>query len=124
LGVLFIDVNGDGKPDIYVANDMDDKFLYVNRSRRGRLMFEEQALSARVVVEAGGRRQTGFARGGSYLSSCDRRHIFGLGPAGEVERVRVVWPSGKAQEWQGLSPDRYWRLIEGEERAGPLDRDR
>jgi hypothetical protein len=41
LGVLMVDVNGDGKPDIYVANDMTDKFLYINHSRRGQLRFQE-----------------------------------------------------------------------------------
>jgi hypothetical protein len=46
LGVLIVDVNGDGKPDIYVANDTVDKFLYINRSTKGNLRFEEQALFA------------------------------------------------------------------------------
>src|SRR6185312_3346183 len=32
LGVLIVDVNGDGRPDIYVANDMRDNLLYVNRT--------------------------------------------------------------------------------------------
>ncbi len=42
LGVLMVDVNGDGKPDIYVANDTVDNFLYINRStKRGEFRFEE-----------------------------------------------------------------------------------
>ena len=32
-----VDVNGDGKPDIYVANDTTDKFLYLNRSTPGKI---------------------------------------------------------------------------------------
>ena len=35
LGVLAVDVNGDGKPDIYVANDTADNFLYINRCTPG-----------------------------------------------------------------------------------------
>jgi hypothetical protein len=42
LGVLMIDINADGKPDIYVANDEVSKFLYVNRSTRGKILLEEQ----------------------------------------------------------------------------------
>ena len=39
--MLLVDVNGDGKPDIYVANDTVDKFLYLNRSTPGQIRFEE-----------------------------------------------------------------------------------
>jgi hypothetical protein len=41
LGVVVIDVNGDRKPDIFVANDTVDKFLYINRSTPGTIRFEE-----------------------------------------------------------------------------------
>ena len=32
LGALFTDVNGDGRPDLYVANDEDPNRLYVNQA--------------------------------------------------------------------------------------------
>jgi hypothetical protein len=44
LGVVLVDLNQDGKPDIYVANDMADKFLYFNLSTPGKLKFAERAL--------------------------------------------------------------------------------
>src|SRR5262249_37642214 len=44
LGVLAVDINGDGKPDLYVANDTVDKFLYVNRSAKGKIVLDEQGL--------------------------------------------------------------------------------
>src|SRR5262249_54054673 len=44
LGVLAGDVNGDGKPDIYVANDTVDNFLYLNRSKPGQILLEEMGL--------------------------------------------------------------------------------
>jgi enediyne biosynthesis protein E4 len=46
LGVLIVDINGDGKPDIYVANDTVDNFLYLNKSKPGQLRFEEVGLSS------------------------------------------------------------------------------
>ncbi len=49
LGVLVVDVNRDGKPDVYVANDTDDNFLYLNRSTKpGEFRFEEVGLLANV----------------------------------------------------------------------------
>ncbi len=44
LGVVIVDVDADGKPDIYVANDTVDNFLYLNKSSRGALQFEERGL--------------------------------------------------------------------------------
>src|SRR5262249_40091031 len=44
LGVLLVDVNGDGKPDIYVANDTVDNFLYINRSVPGKIQLQEVGL--------------------------------------------------------------------------------
>ncbi len=41
LGVLMVDLNDDGKPDIYVANDTTKKLLYINRSKPGAIRFEE-----------------------------------------------------------------------------------
>src|SRR5262249_37505604 len=39
LGVVLVDVDLDGKPDVYVANDTVDNFLYINRSRPGKILF-------------------------------------------------------------------------------------
>jgi hypothetical protein len=35
LGAVFTDVNGDGRPDLYVANDEDPNRLYINVARPG-----------------------------------------------------------------------------------------
>src|SRR5205807_7138606 len=44
LGVLIADLNRDGKPDIYVANDTVDNFLYFNLSTPGKLKFAEKGV--------------------------------------------------------------------------------
>jgi hypothetical protein len=49
LGVVAVDVNGDGKPDLYVANDTVDNFLYMNRSVPGHIRLEEIGLAAGVA---------------------------------------------------------------------------
>jgi hypothetical protein len=53
LGVVLLDLNGDGRPDLYVANDTSGNFLYLNRGR-GKL--EEKGLLAGVMLDdTGGR---------------------------------------------------------------------
>ena len=49
LGVVMLDLDGDGRNDIYVANDGGDNFLYGNR---GKMHFEEKGLTAGVAVGA------------------------------------------------------------------------
>jgi enediyne biosynthesis protein E4 len=66
IGVLFCDLNNDGRPDIYVANDTDDKFLYMNRGMRGELKLEEVGLFAGVA-----RDDRGTANGSMGLDATD-----------------------------------------------------
>lgn len=54
LGVLIVDVNQDGKPDVYVANDTVANFLYVNRSTPGKIRLAEQGMIAGVALDGGG----------------------------------------------------------------------
>ena len=68
-------------------------------------------VGARVALEASGRTQTHFAKGGgSYLSSGDRRHVFGLGKTATIDRLTVIWPNGREQKWTNLAVDRYHSL--------------
>src|SRR5439155_2057022 len=51
LGVVLADVNGDGKPDIYVANDATNNYLFLNRN--GKL--DEVGLRSGTAVDESGR---------------------------------------------------------------------
>ncbi len=57
LGVLFLDADDDGLPDVYVANDSQPNFLFVNRGG-GRL--EERGLLSGVALSEDGRSQAGM----------------------------------------------------------------
>jgi hypothetical protein len=57
LGVVFTDYDGDGRPDIYVANDLTPNFLFHNK---GVGVFEEVAVWAGAAVGGNGRPLSGM----------------------------------------------------------------
>ena len=71
------------------------------------------AVGARVVLTTAGtsqlRERTG---GGSYLSSSDPRLHFGLGDAVKVDRLEILWPSGRRQVLTELSVDQVLQVTE------------
>ena len=57
LGVIVADLDYDGRPDIYVANDGDPNSLWLNR---GNLKFEDEAFLAGSAVNADGMTEAGM----------------------------------------------------------------
>ncbi len=55
LGVIASDLDGDGRPDVYVANDTTDNHLYRNRSKPGAISLEELGMKAGVARDDTGR---------------------------------------------------------------------
>jgi RNA polymerase sigma factor (sigma-70 family) len=135
-GLAVGDLDNDGRLDLVISNVNEPVALLRNVApaegpRAHWLGIEvvgdrhREVTGARVVVERDGAELTRFATGGgSYLSSGDRRLLFGLGKSEKVRRVRVFWPSGREQSWDGLAVDRYWRLTEGQDAAAPASRPR
>ena len=63
---------------------------------------KRDAYGAEVTVRAGGRRWTRWVNPGhSYLCSNDPRAHFGLGTAGSVESIEVLWPDGTREVFSG-----------------------
>jgi hypothetical protein len=125
-GVALGDLDNDGKIDLVISHMNEPVAVLRNIAPGGNHWLgvglerarHADVVGARVVLEADGRKQTRFARGGgSYASSSDRRLLFGLGKADRIDRVTVVWPDGRRQEWAGLGVDRYHVLVQGEKEA-------
>jgi enediyne biosynthesis protein E4 len=125
-GVAFGDLNNDGKIDAVISHmnqpvtvlrnvaETDNHWLGLDLARKD----HADIVGTKLTLKVGDATLTRFARGGgSYSSTHDARHIFGLGKADKAGTLEVIWPDGKKQTWEGLAIDRYWRLFEGKEKA-------
>jgi hypothetical protein len=71
------------------------------------------AIGARVVIDAGGRKQMRLANGGMHKDGQNQRRIhFGLAQYAVVDNLRVEWPSGRVTEIAGLAADQIHRIQE------------
>ena len=127
-GVAFGDLDNDGGIDLVICHTNEPVALLRNRVfDRGHWLGIElvgrtcrDSVGAKLTLEAGGRTLTRFVLGGgSYLSTNDRRVVFGLGGARAVQSLSVRWPSGRTQTWNAgeLTVGRYNKLVEGDEKT-------
>lgn len=111
-----LDVDGDGDLDL-VTNEWNDapQVLLSDLSARTTLRFlqvrlvgtasNRDGLGATVRVHCGSRVQTRFHDGKSgYLAQSSLPLYFGLGSETAVDRIEVVWPSGRRQVRTGSIP--------------------
>ena len=110
---VVFDLDDDSDLDI-VTNEFNDRpmVLVSNLSEKKAVRFLRVSLvgtnsnrfgvGAKVVVTAAGSKYTKVNDGKSgYLSQSLYPLYFGLGEAGAVDRIEVLWPSGKAQNVEG-----------------------
>lgn len=127
-GAAFGDLDNDGSIEIVVNNINDVPSLLKNSGERQNWTLlhlvgtksNRSGIGARVTVMAGGARQMDEVRsGGSFLSQNDLRLHFGLGRATVIERVEVIWPSGRRESFTNLKVNQVVTLREGQGRTVP-----
>jgi hypothetical protein len=127
-GCAYLDIDGDGALDVVLTANGGPARLLRNDNRTGhhwvRLHLEgdgkrsnRSAIGARIVLEAGGRRQVReVSAGRGYLSQCELTQTFGLGDVTKIDRVTVHWPGAKAGPptvLTGVAVDREHHVVQG-----------
>ena len=122
-GLAVGDLDNDGKPDVIftclndspvlLRNSVADAGAWIGFQLEG-TRSNRDAIGAKVVVLSGGRKLVRWiTSGGSYLSSHDKRLIFGLGRnAPDQIQAQIHWPGGGVQTVADLTPGRYHKIVE------------
>jgi len=118
-GLAIGDFDNDGGPDaiftrlnnspVLLRNNVAHENSWIGFTLKG-TKSNRDAIGAKLILQSGGRRLVRWISGGSsYLSSQDKRVIFGLGraPAQMLSTVEIRWPSGQTQKVSGLAANRY-----------------
>ena len=127
-GAAFADLDGDGDEDLAVAclnqplRLIENRFATKGHWLRLRLTgtkSNRDAIGARVTVTAGREQMREHRLASSFGATQGPSMHFGLGGAGRVDRLEVLWPSGERQLFTGLEADRSYTIREGAKSAVP-----
>ena len=121
-GAAFGDYDNDGDTDILVTNCNQKPVLLRNDggNRKNWLSIKlvgqksnRSAIGARALLTCNNRIQLAEVRStASYLSSHDRRIIFGLDQNYHVYKLDIFWPSGIQQTRQNLPVNQLLKIVE------------
>ena len=124
-GAAFGDYDNDGDIDIYIVNLHDYGVLLRNDHGNEKNWIKlhligtasnRDAIGARVKITAGDKEQIAQKKSASgYLSQSDPRIHFGLGDNTKVDKIEVIWPSGKTQLIQNVEAGKIITITEGED---------
>ncbi len=122
-GLAVGDYDNDGGVDIALTRLNDTPVLLHNNAGHEKNWIgidlegtksNHDAIGAKLTLTAGGRKLVRWVTGGaSYLSSHDRRVVFGLGETtASPIRLDIRWPNGNTQAVSGLKLNQYQKIVE------------
>jgi hypothetical protein len=122
-GLACGDFDRDGDVDILMTTNNGPAYLYRNDQLAGRralrfhlvgTMSNRDAIGSTIRIFHGGSSQSRTVKSGSsYLSQSEFAVTFGVGMRDRIDRAVISWPSGRTDEFKGLTTGRAYDCVEG-----------
>jgi tetratricopeptide (TPR) repeat protein len=130
-GAAVVDWDHDGDLDVWFTNRTAPQVRFLENRFRGSANYlslrlvgvacNRDAIGARVEIELAGndaaapdRLVRTVAAGSGYLSQSSKSLHFGLGHGRSIDRVRIQWPGGQAQELVEIEPNQHYEIVQGQ----------
>jgi hypothetical protein len=123
-GASYADYDNDGDLDVLISTNNGPAFLYRNdmtsgnRSVRVKLVgtkSNRDAVGALLKFELGELHGSRVVKtGSSYLSQSELPVTIGAGRAAKIDKLTVLWPSGKQEEYRDLAVGKLYRIVENQ----------
>ncbi len=113
-GDIDLVVNHRGGPPALLRNDTQNANHWIRLELQG-TRSNRDAIGARIEVQVSGRTIYRQRKGGVSIESAnDPRLLIGVGPAAEVDRLTVRWPSGAITTRVHLKTSQTYQIVEGQ----------
>ncbi len=132
-GVGLIDIDNDGRMDMFIANANGEPYLYHNTMPVGpagphwvEFVLEGTksnrfAVGAQLRLKTGDKNQLRFVNGGNgFAGQSTFRIHYGLASQDSIDNLEVRWPSGTRQTFEKLAVDRIYKIVEGNPKPAPF----
>ncbi len=121
-GACIGDYDNDGDLDIFIVN-LNDRCVFLRNNKGNQNNWitlkltgttsNRDGIGSRLKLTAGGRTQIAQRKSTTgYLSTNDPRIHFGLAKSDTVERIEIIWPSGKFQVLENVRPNQILEITE------------